>query len=158
MCPEQAQNSRRESGDERRIAIARAARALIIGKGLEGLRTRDIAERVGINIATLHYHVPSKEALVALCKKHGIVRLEVFGSAATGKFNPETSDLDFIIDLGHDPEMARRFIDFANDLEEFFGRRVDLMMYGPIKNPYLKLSVDRSRELIYAATDGEAAA
>jgi len=33
---------------------------------LEGLRTRDIADRVGINIATLHYHVPSKEALIAL--------------------------------------------------------------------------------------------
>ena len=48
MCPEQTQIPRRESGDERRIAIAHAARALIIEKGLEGLRTRDIAERVGI--------------------------------------------------------------------------------------------------------------
>lgn len=57
---------KRESGDERRLAIARAARAIIIERGLEGLRTRDIAARVGINIATLHYHVPSKEALVAL--------------------------------------------------------------------------------------------
>ncbi|MET3927545.1 TetR/AcrR family transcriptional regulator [Devosia sp. 2618] len=60
-CP-----NKRESGDERRIAIAQAARAIIAEKGLEGLRTRDIAARVGINIATLHYHVPSKEALVAL--------------------------------------------------------------------------------------------
>lgn len=59
-------NSKRESGDERRLAIAAAARAVIVEKGLEGLRTRDIAQRVGINIATLHYHVPSKETLVAL--------------------------------------------------------------------------------------------
>ena len=66
MCPQQFSNPRRESGDQRRCAIAKAARGLIIEKGLEGLRTRDIAERVGINIATLHYHVPSKEALVAL--------------------------------------------------------------------------------------------
>ena len=57
---------KRESGDDRRSAIAQAARAIIVEKGLEGLRTRDIAARVGINIATLHYHVPSKEALVAL--------------------------------------------------------------------------------------------
>ena len=57
---------KRESGDERRLAIAKAARALIVERGLEGLRTRDIAARVGINIATLHYHVPSKEALIAL--------------------------------------------------------------------------------------------
>lgn len=57
---------RRESGDDRKVAIALAARALMVEKGLEGLRTRDIAQRVGINIATLHYHVPSKEALIAL--------------------------------------------------------------------------------------------
>ena len=58
--------SKRESGDERRVAVASAARQIIVEKGLEGLRTRDIAARVGINIATLHYHVPTKEALVAL--------------------------------------------------------------------------------------------
>lgn len=57
---------KRESGDDRRLAIAAAARSLIVEKGLEGLRTRDIAARVGINIATLHYHVPTKEALIAL--------------------------------------------------------------------------------------------
>lgn len=57
---------KRESSPDRRDEIARAARALIVEKGVEGLRTRDIAERVGINIATLHYHVPTKEALIAL--------------------------------------------------------------------------------------------
>jgi AcrR family transcriptional regulator len=57
---------KRESGDDRKLAIALAARDLIVEKGLEGLRTRDIAQRVGINIATLHYHVPSKEALIEL--------------------------------------------------------------------------------------------
>lgn len=62
----QIECQKRESGDERRLAIAKAARALIVERGLEGLRTRDIAARVGINIATLHYHVPSKEALIAL--------------------------------------------------------------------------------------------
>jgi len=57
---------KRESTEDRRLAIALAARALIVEKGFEGLRTRDIAERVGINIATLHYHVPTKEALIGL--------------------------------------------------------------------------------------------
>lgn len=60
------QTHKRESGDDRRLAIAAAARTIIVEKGLEGLRTRDIAARVGINIATLHYHVPSKEVLIAL--------------------------------------------------------------------------------------------
>ena len=66
MTLDTLQAGKRESGDDRRLAIARAARQIIVEKGLEGLRTRDIAARVGINIATLHYHVPSKEALVAL--------------------------------------------------------------------------------------------
>jgi AcrR family transcriptional regulator len=57
---------RRAPTDDRRAAIAKAARALIVEKGVEGLRTRDIAERVGINVATLHYHVPTKEALIEL--------------------------------------------------------------------------------------------
>lgn len=52
--------------DERRLEIAAAARALIVEKGVEGLRTREVAARVGINISTLHYHVPSKEALLSL--------------------------------------------------------------------------------------------
>ena len=66
VTPDPSQAGKRESGDDRRLAIAQAAREIIVEKGLEGLRTRDIAERVGINIATLHYHVPSKEALIAL--------------------------------------------------------------------------------------------
>lgn len=57
---------KRENTDDRRRAIASAARQLIVEKGFEGLRTRDIAARVGINVATLHYHVPTKEALIGL--------------------------------------------------------------------------------------------
>jgi len=57
---------KRAATGDRREAIAAAARELIVEKGFEGLRTRDIAARVGINVATLHYHVPTKEALVQL--------------------------------------------------------------------------------------------
>lgn len=55
-----------QATDDRKRAIAAAARSLIVEKGFEGLRTREIADRVGINIATLHYHVPTKDALVEL--------------------------------------------------------------------------------------------
>src|SRR3712207_5020213 len=57
---------KREAGSDRRMAIASAARSLVAEKGFEGLRSRDIAERVGLNIATLTYHVPTREALIAL--------------------------------------------------------------------------------------------
>ncbi|MBK1650339.1 TetR/AcrR family transcriptional regulator [Rhabdochromatium marinum] len=52
--------------DDRREMIAEAARALILEKGYAALRTRSVAERVGINISTLHFHVPNKTALVRL--------------------------------------------------------------------------------------------
>ena len=60
------QDIARASTEDRQKAIAAAACVLIAERGFEGLRTRDIAERVGINVATLHYHVPTKQALVRL--------------------------------------------------------------------------------------------
>ncbi len=52
-------------GDARRHDLVRAATALIAERGFEGLRTRDIAARAGVNIATLHYYFVTKEALVS---------------------------------------------------------------------------------------------
>lgn len=52
------------AGDERRRALIEAACELIVEKGFEGLRVRDIAAKVGINHATLHYYFPTKEALI----------------------------------------------------------------------------------------------
>jgi AcrR family transcriptional regulator len=89
--------TRRESSDDRRAAIARAARDLIVEKGVEGLRTRDIADRVGINIATLHYHVPTKEALFGLVS--AAIRAEFVAQSAAhprdGQSPTEQLELEF---------------------------------------------------------------
>jgi AcrR family transcriptional regulator len=50
--------------DERRSSLVRAAYDIIAAEGFERLRTRDVADRVGINVATLHYYFPTKEALI----------------------------------------------------------------------------------------------
>jgi AcrR family transcriptional regulator len=42
--------------------------------GFEGLRTRDVAAEVGVNIATLHYYFPSKEALIRGVVGHAMGR------------------------------------------------------------------------------------
>src|SRR5919199_1410889 len=49
---------------DRRLALVAAAYRRIATDGFEGLRTRDIASDVGVNIATLHYYFPTKEALI----------------------------------------------------------------------------------------------
>jgi AcrR family transcriptional regulator len=54
----------RASQEKRRQELVLAAFDLIAEHGFEGLRTRDVAARVGVNIATLHYYFPTKEALI----------------------------------------------------------------------------------------------
>jgi AcrR family transcriptional regulator len=49
---------------ERQEALVQAAYELLADRGFEGLRTRDIAAKVGVNIATLHYYYPTKEKLI----------------------------------------------------------------------------------------------
>ncbi len=57
-----------ESGNRRALVLAAYAR--IADTGFEGLRTRDVAAEVGINIGTLHYYFPSKEALIRAVVHH----------------------------------------------------------------------------------------
>lgn len=59
-----------ESGNRRALVLAAYAR--IAATGFEGLRTRDVAADVGINIGTLHYYFPSKEALIRAVVHHCI--------------------------------------------------------------------------------------
>ena len=49
---------------KRRLALLEAAYDVVATAGFEGLRTRAVAERVGVNIATLHYYFPSKQELI----------------------------------------------------------------------------------------------
>jgi AcrR family transcriptional regulator len=60
------------SKDDRRQALVQAAFNEIAERGFEGLRTREVAAEVGVNIATLHYYFPTKEALI-----RGVVELSM---------------------------------------------------------------------------------
>ncbi len=51
-------------GDAQRQALTQVAFRLIAEGGLERFRTREVAKRAGVNIATLHYYFPSKEDLI----------------------------------------------------------------------------------------------
>jgi len=58
---------------DRRRALIAAARDLIAERGFEGLRTREVAQRVGLNHATLHHYFATKEALIEAVV-HDLVR------------------------------------------------------------------------------------
>ncbi len=101
----------------------------------------------------------NQAAIAALCREFGIRKLEVFGSATTDAFDPETSDVDVIVDLGgYERGVAKRFIRFARALEALLGRGVDVITEEQIRNPYFRQAVDEQRVTIYEAGDRQAAA
>jgi predicted nucleotidyltransferase len=88
--------------------------------------------------------------IVALCKKHKVNKLFVFGSVLTPRFN-EKSDIDLVVDFNKDEveDYFDNYFDFKYSLEELFGRDVDLLEEQTIRNPYLKKNVDTTKTLIY---------
>jgi predicted nucleotidyltransferase len=91
--------------------------------------------------------------VAALCQSLGVRRLEIFGSATTGAFRQETSDLDFLVEF-ENPDLlgyAERYFDLLEALERLFQRPVDLVVASAIRNPYFRDSVQRTVELLYAA-------
>lgn len=94
-----------------------------------------------------------REALIALCRKHHVKRLDVFGSAATGEFDAETSDVDLLAEFeALDPiPLKRAYFAFLESAERLLGRRVDLLTPASIRNPYFLTGLNKSRSLLYAA-------
>jgi uncharacterized protein len=91
--------------------------------------------------------------LAALCMKHRVTLLAVFGSATADGFDPETSDVDFLVEFAPMPprERAEAYFGLLESLEKLFGVGVDLVEPGPIRNPYLRKSIEESRVVIYEA-------
>ena len=89
----------------------------------------------------------------ALCRTYGVTRLELFGSAARGDFDPAHSDIDFFVefaDLGWKGSF-KRFMGLKLGLEELLGCSVDLVEPKAIVNPHFALVANRHRALVYAA-------
>lgn len=89
----------------------------------------------------------------ALCTQHGVRKLELFGSAASGAFDPLTSDVDFFVeflDLGWEGSF-KRYMGLKLDLEDLLGRPVDLVEPQAVTNPYFLPIASRHCELVYAA-------
>ena len=90
----------------------------------------------------------------ALCEKYRVKRLTLFGSAVKGTFDPERSDVDFVVEFEWDPdpsERGRLWLDFWDELKLLFGRNVDLLVSSTIKNPSLARAIEMSHVDLYAA-------
>lgn len=94
-----------------------------------------------------------REELSRVCERFIVRRLELFGSAADGSFEPDTSDLDFLVEFPplEAGEHFDAYFGLRDALEDLFGRSVDLVMTRAIRNPYFLKAVNRSRTVLYAA-------
>ena len=94
-----------------------------------------------------------RDDVAGLCRRYCVRRLEVFGSAARDDFDPDRSDVDLLVEFErHGPMPAlQAYMGLKEELEALFGRRVDLVEAGALRNPYVKADIERSRELLYAA-------
>ncbi len=93
------------------------------------------------------------DKLAEICRRHHVKRLEVFGSAAVGDFNHETSDVDFLVEF-NEPDITSLYEtrkDFNQALETLFDRSVDLVIFANVPNPYFRKSVEQSRETVFEA-------
>jgi predicted nucleotidyltransferase len=94
-----------------------------------------------------------RDAIAGLCRRFGVARLAVFGSSVTGDFDPERSDLDFLVAFDPASPISRfdAYFGLKEGLEELFDRPVDLVSPDALENPYFAASVERDRHELYAA-------
>jgi uncharacterized protein len=94
-----------------------------------------------------------REELHALCRRFHVRRLDLFGSAARGDFDPDRSDFDFVVEFDRSAPQHPfdAYFGLKEELEGLLGRKVDLVELSAVRNPYLKASIEQSRENVYAA-------
>ncbi len=101
----------------------------------------------------------NKIQITALCKKHHVKSLYVFGSAVRDNDFTNNSDIDLLADFAiqfHQENMDELLHYFENldtlneELEILFKRHVDLLIEKNIRNKHLKHIINNEKQLIYA--------
>ena len=91
--------------------------------------------------------------LERLCLRYSVLRLDLFGSAATSQYRSEESDLDFVVEFQPLPDgaYADTYFGLLEALERLFGKPVDLVVDSAIKNPYFRQSIEETKRPVYEA-------
>lgn len=89
--------------------------------------------------------------LAALCRRHHLKRLSLFGSAARADFGDD-SDVDLLVEFepGRTPSLGG-LVSLQDELSALFGRKVDVATTSILRNPYRERAIKRDLETLYAA-------
>jgi len=91
------------------------------------------------------------DELTKICESLNIKRMNVFGSAVSGKFNKE-SDIDFLIKFSEEltgDQYAENYFKLHYKLKELFNREIDIITEPTLSNPFFIESINNSKQLIY---------
>lgn len=95
------------------------------------------------------------EEIADLCRSFGVQRLEIFGSGASASLERTPGDIDFLVfypdgyDVG--PWMSRVFA-LESALSALLNHPVDLVMEKALENRWFRREAEKTREVIYDAT------
>lgn len=93
-----------------------------------------------------------RESIAKVCARYRVTRLDAFGSALRDDFKPDESDLDLLIEFAPMEPYARvdAYFGMLDELRVLLNRRIDLVMVGAVKNPYIARDIERTKQLLYA--------
>jgi predicted nucleotidyltransferase len=92
-----------------------------------------------------------RRALDDLCRKFRVRRLDLFGSATTGHFDPARSDVDLLVEFEAMPPSAyaAAYFGLRAAAETLLGRPVDLVTEAALANPYLRRRIEGERRTLF---------
>ena len=92
-----------------------------------------------------------KEKIEEFCLRWKIVEFSLFGSVLRDDFDLD-SDVDILVSLSEDADLdLYDWITMIDELEEIFGREVDLVEKSTLRNPFRRHAILTKREIIYAS-------
>ncbi|EAQ68798.1 nucleotidyltransferase domain protein [Synechococcus sp. RS9909] len=96
---------------------------------------------------------PQLDTIADACRRHHVARLDAFGSVLRPDYRPGESDIDLLVEFQPlDPAtLYKAYFALLNELRIGLASRVDLVMADAVRNPYVKQTIEASRQQIYAA-------
>lgn len=92
-----------------------------------------------------------RPSIEQVCRRFRVARLEVLGSAADGNFDPNRSDIDFLVDSLPLPSgtMFDTYLGLLESLEMLFDHKVDLLDGTCLRNPHLLHGVNETPRVVF---------
>jgi predicted nucleotidyltransferase len=97
---------------------------------------------------------PQLDAIAAACRlQQDVWTLHAFGSVLRPDFRPGESDIDLLVEFEdlQPSELVEAYFGLEQQLNEGVGSSIELVMATAVRNPIVRVDIDASKQLIYAA-------